>query len=74
VIALADFAEVWSDGYLAEEIGPRLTCVEADTLAHLLQETDHEDAAREWLIEHATQDDEGDSHHHLREETDEHTI
>lgn len=69
-VALAAFVEVWSDGMLLSEIGPRLTCREADALADLLNAEGWTAAADLLIDAHAEQDDEGDTHHRPRCEAD----
>lgn len=60
--ALANFAEVWSDGELLESIATALTCIEVDALASLLRELDHPDSADGLIAAHSAGDDEGDDH------------
>lgn len=61
--ALAEFAAVWSEGYMAHDLAPKLGCREANTLANLLTTAGDPDAAAVWLQEHSTEDDEGDDHY-----------
>lgn len=63
------FAEVWSDGYLADDVATSLTCVEVDALASLLSSEGRADGAARWLIAHAEGDDSGDLHSEVVDET-----
>ena len=62
--ALAEFREVFDDGWLANE-GPwtGLTCREANAFAGLLRAIGLPEAARSLLAKHATDDDESDEHY-----------
>lgn len=65
-LAVELFLKAWggADGcYLAGDIAPSLTCVEAEALADLLLAFGDEDAAEGWLSAHAEGDDEGDMHY-----------
>lgn len=57
------FTEVWGDGGLADDVGPKLTCIETDALVALLVALGDEGAADRWLEGHAAGDDAGDSHY-----------
>ncbi|QDK03515.1 hypothetical protein SEA_PAINTERBOY_81 [Mycobacterium phage PainterBoy] len=57
-----EFAEVWSDGNLAYEVGPTLSCTEAEALASLLLGIGKPEAAEAWINSHASSDDCGDIH------------
>lgn len=61
LIALHDMLEVWDD-YTFADIGPHLTCNEAEALAHLMRAAGREDRATALIDGHATEDDEGDMH------------
>jgi len=56
-------ADVLSDGMLADEIGPRLTCTETEVLARLIELALGADYARAFIMAHAQGDDEGDDHY-----------
>lgn len=61
----ADIAERFTDtwcGALGLDIGPRLNCAEAETLAELLRALGAEQAADEWMQAHAESDALGDDH------------
>ncbi|WP_304452926.1 hypothetical protein [Nocardiopsis sp. YSL2] len=62
------YTDTWSDPDLRCEIGPQLSCAEADDLAEILTELGAPEAGHAWLLAHARADDEGDRHDHLREE------
>lgn len=62
-LALAVFLDVFGDGYLADDLGSKLTCNEADSLIGLFEAFELPDAAQAWLRGHAFGDDEGDSHY-----------
>jgi len=61
VVALETFAgldlEMWHD------IGPHLTCFEADTFAALLDAIDEHETTKTLLFAHASADDRGDDHY-----------
>ena len=61
--ALEEFAQVWSDPYLYDDIGTALACREADALASVLRELGKPDAADALIEAHAEGDDEGDDHY-----------
>lgn len=63
-----EWARVWCDPYLAEDLGGRLTCEEAEVLADLLATLGMPRQALAWLVEHAQGDDRGDSHWDLRQQ------
>ena len=56
--ALEEFAQVWSDPYLYDDIGTALACREADALASVLRELGKPDAADALIEAHAEGDDE----------------
>lgn len=60
--AAATFAEVFGDGLLAFQVGPRMTCTEVDALAGMLRAVGADAAAATWIEGHAAEDDEGDAH------------
>ena len=60
--AAATFAEVFGDGLLAFEVGPRMTCTEVEALAGMLRAVGADTAADHWIEGHAADDDEGDAH------------
>lgn len=55
--------DVFSDGTLGYDIGPRLTCEESDALVGLLDATGAHDAAQHLRRGHAEGDEEGDAHY-----------
>jgi hypothetical protein len=63
--ALDRFAVEFDDAMLANHIGPRLTCAEADALAAVLVAADRVGAAHKWVRAHAESDDKNDWHHEL---------
>jgi len=60
--ALEWFCERWSDEMLAFDLGPKITCVELEALAELLETEGHPEAAQLWRRAHGEGDDEGDMH------------
>lgn len=60
--AAATFAEVFGDGLLAFEVGPRMTCTEVEALAGMLRAVGADAAADTWIEGHAAEDEEGDAH------------
>ncbi|MFE6305056.1 hypothetical protein [Nocardiopsis sp. NPDC057823] len=66
---LADrFVDTWSDSDLVGEIGPQLSCSEAEDLASLLTVCGAPETAGGWLRSHARSDtDPDDLHVHLRQ-------
>ncbi|AYD87016.1 hypothetical protein SEA_NEARLYHEADLESS_87 [Mycobacterium phage NearlyHeadless] len=56
------FKQAWGDGYLASDIAEKLTCIEVEALAGLLQVLGDVDSAETWINYHAEGDDCGDSH------------
>lgn len=71
--ALREFVGVWRDGFLADDIGTKLNCTEAEVLAGVFIAAGFPDQA-ETLIEcHAEGDDGGDMHYRGAEDTPEDT-
>ncbi|WP_455904226.1 hypothetical protein [Microbacterium sp.] len=60
--AVAEFASVFSRGDTADDLAVRLSCPEVDALAGILRAFGKDEAADLWIAEHATDDDEGDTH------------
>lgn len=60
--ALAEFTTVFDAGDLAWEVGPALTCTEAEALAGLFRAVGLAEAAKNWVEGHAREDDCGDAH------------
>lgn len=60
--ALDSFREAWGGGYLACDIGTKLTCSEVEALARLFTELGDEASAQCWIREHSFGDDCGDLH------------
>jgi hypothetical protein len=61
-----DAVAVLNDDMTAADIGPRLTCREADALAALLRATGSplgSEAAQRWIDGHRVGDEAGDSHY-----------
>lgn len=65
--AAQEWARVWGDPYLASDLGTRLTCDEATVLADMLATLGMPRNALAWLVEHAQDDHQGDSHWDLRQ-------
>lgn len=64
MVALEELFEVW-DAYSLADLGPHMTCGEADTLANLLRVAGRADLAESLILGHAEEDDEGDSHYYV---------
>ena len=60
--AVAEFAFVCSRGDTADDLAVRLSCPEVDALAGILRAFGRDEAADLWIVEHATDGDEGDTH------------
>lgn len=60
--AVAEFAFVCSRGDTADDLAVRLSCPEATALAGILRAFGRDEAADLWIVEHATDGDEGDTH------------
>lgn len=58
------FAMSWAQSSTANDVGKKLTCMEAETLAGLLRELGYHEAAEVWLECHALADDEPDDMHY----------
>jgi len=63
--AMRNFLEVWTDGQLAYDIGPRLNCTECDTLVALFRAYDCEETAKALLEGHAAEDEDDDNPEHV---------
>lgn len=61
--AIAAWLSVWRDGYLLSDLGPHLTCSEADALKDFLIALGEQDSAESLISGHADADDEGDIHY-----------
>jgi hypothetical protein len=61
--ALVEFLDVWGDGMLLSDLGPRLTCREADALIDLFRTHEQPAMAETLLDAHRLGDGEGDSHY-----------
>lgn len=59
---LIQFLDDWGGGYLAHDIGPKLTCIEAEALACLYLSVGRTQDADSWIENHAESDDCGDLH------------
>ncbi|QFG10445.1 hypothetical protein KIV65_gp22 [Mycobacterium phage Anthony] len=59
---LMEFAEVWSDGDLANNLADKLTCNEAEAIASLFLSIGKVEAADAWMKSHELGDDCGDMH------------
>lgn len=59
-IALASIIE---DGMFAHEVGPSLTCIEAEIIAEVARSVGRNTEADRWLSGHASGDGEGDLHY-----------
>ncbi|MFE6362947.1 hypothetical protein ACFVP3_23485 [Streptomyces sp. NPDC057806] len=55
------FADTWC-GQLTQEVAPGLNCAEVEALAEILRALGAEQAANEWVQEHAVEDEPGDEH------------
>lgn len=62
LVALHDLFEVWDD-YTVADLGPHLTCNEAEALAALCRAAGRDGRADALIAGHATDDDEGDMHY-----------
>ena len=62
-VAALGVADVFRDGTLGHDIGPRLNCDESDALVALLDATGAHDAAQHLRRGHAESDEEGDAHY-----------
>lgn len=60
--ALMSLANALGDGITSSEVGPHLTCTEADAIARVLALAGHREAAGSWLRGHADGDETGDDH------------
>lgn len=58
-----DLAQALSQPALIKDIGPRLTCYEAESVAGVLRWIGGESAASQWLREHSASDDDTDDHY-----------
>ena len=56
------FADVWNY-YLADDLGPKLTCIEVEALVAIFRAEDRLDLVDAWVTGHARSDDEGDDHY-----------
>jgi hypothetical protein len=64
IFALQHFVDVFgSDAALADDVGPKLTCIEAEALVGALRALGSDRAADMWARGHAAGDDEGDDHY-----------
>lgn len=63
--ALHGFLEVWSEAYLLSDIGPKLTCLECEVLAKLIEAHGMFTAAEHLRREHSLSDDDGDMDSHV---------
>lgn len=61
--AIKHLADVFGDSMTAGDVGPHMTCGEAEALADVLRAAGHDAAADAWLEGHASGDDEGDLHY-----------
>lgn len=62
IAAIDNFLEAWGGGYLASDVGDKLSCIEVEALAALLRALGDPGAAEEWIEYHAEGDDCGDLH------------
>ena len=61
--ALAELADMMGDIWIAGDVGPHMSCPEADAVAEVLRLSGNADAAATWLDGHARSDtDEEDRH------------
>lgn len=60
--AAENFLKEWDNIYLANDLGDRLSCSEANTLAELLTALGRPEAGRRWIIGHSISDDCADEH------------
>lgn len=63
-VAIQRFVAVWSDGYLHDDIGPKLTCREAESLAGILGVFAGEEMAESLLDSHAEGDTDPEDDHY----------
>lgn len=63
--AMRNFLDIWTDGQLAHDIGPRLNCAECNALVELFKANECFDTAMMLLESHAAEDEEGDDPEHL---------
>ncbi|AEL17788.1 hypothetical protein TURBIDO_80 [Mycobacterium phage Turbido] len=62
-LAMEQFKEIWGDGYLIGDIGTKLTCMEMEALADMLQACGVEPSrVEEFISYHAEGDECGDMH------------
>ncbi|WP_207795411.1 hypothetical protein [Cryobacterium zongtaii] len=61
-VPVVAFIDVFEEADLARDLGPRLTCGEAEALSNLLCAVGATAAADYWTEAHAATDEEGDSH------------
>lgn len=62
--AIARFTNVFSYRDSADDLGPRLSCIEADALAGMLRALGESATADMWIKAHAEGDEECDDHYH----------
>lgn len=60
--ATSKLLDIFSDSFLLEELGPKLTCVECDALCEWLRAYEDCEGAGILMDSHAMSDDEGDKH------------
>jgi hypothetical protein len=60
---VAEAVATLADPYTADDVGPRLTCTEAEALATVLRALGDPESAEVWLRGHAEGDEEGDDHY-----------
>lgn len=65
--ALEELAERLGSAVTAGDVGPHMTCAEADAVADVLRHSGHVRAAETWLDGHAKGDDGEDDRHRDRE-------
>lgn len=63
--ALHQFLCIWSEGILLSDIGPKLTCMECEALAKLLEAHGLGMSAETLRLDHSLADDEGDMQKHV---------
>jgi hypothetical protein len=59
----SNFLDAFGSVDFADDVAPRMTCVEVETVISLLRAVGGESAAAVWLDAHAEEDEEGDSHY-----------
>jgi hypothetical protein len=64
---IENFITVWGDSFLAHDVGPKLTCIEAEALASLFTSFGRADVAERWIEGHAEGDDDEDDSHYKGE-------